>query len=60
MKTTATWLESRKEPRNQPEKRYDVTVDGREGLYGAHPPERRRELPASPYTWRQKGSDGAR
>ena len=29
---TTTWLEARKEPRNHPEKRYDVTVDGREGL----------------------------
>lgn len=32
MRMTATWLESRKEPRNRPRKRYDVTVDGREGL----------------------------
>lgn len=32
MKITATWLEARKEPRNRPEERYDVTVDGREGL----------------------------
>jgi integrase len=29
---TATWLESRKEPRNRPSQRYDETVDGREGL----------------------------
>jgi integrase len=32
MKMTATWLESRAEPRNRPPERYDVTVDGREGL----------------------------
>lgn len=32
MKITATWLEARKEPRNRPKERYDVTVDGREGL----------------------------
>jgi integrase len=32
MKMTATWLESRREPRNRPEERYDATVDGREGL----------------------------
>ena len=29
---TATWLESRREARNRPQERYDVTVDGREGL----------------------------
>lgn len=29
---TATWLESRRESRNRPAERYDVTVDGREGL----------------------------
>ena len=32
MKITTTWLEARSEPRNRPPKRYDVTVDGREGL----------------------------
>jgi integrase len=32
MKMTATWLESRREPRNRPSERYDATVDGREGL----------------------------
>jgi integrase len=32
MKVTTTWLESRRTPRNRPEKRYDETVDGREGL----------------------------
>src|ERR1700744_1252541 len=32
MKMTTTWLEARKESRNRPEERYDVTVDGREGL----------------------------
>lgn len=32
MKITTTWLDARKEPRNRPEGRYDVTVDGREGL----------------------------
>lgn len=32
MRMTATWLDSRKEPRNRPKKRYDVTIDGREGL----------------------------
>jgi integrase len=32
MKMTATWLESRRLPRNRPQKRYDETVDGREGL----------------------------
>jgi integrase len=32
MKMTVTWLESRKEPKNRPETRYDVTVDGRKGL----------------------------
>jgi integrase len=32
MKMTATWLESRREPRNRPQERYDETVDGREGL----------------------------
>ena len=32
MKVTHTWLESRREPRNRPQTRYDVTVDGREGL----------------------------
>jgi integrase len=32
MKMTATWLESRREPRNRPQQRYDETVDGREGL----------------------------
>ncbi len=32
MKMTATWLESRREARNRPRKRYDETVDGREGL----------------------------
>jgi integrase len=32
MKITTTWLEARREPRNRPTKRYDVTVDGREGL----------------------------
>jgi integrase len=32
MKMTATWLESRREPRNRPKERYDETVDGREGL----------------------------
>jgi integrase len=32
MKMTATWLESRKEPRNRPKERYDETIDGREGL----------------------------
>jgi integrase len=32
VKVTTTWLESRREPRNRPEERYDVTVDGREGL----------------------------
>src|SRR5271168_5186218 len=29
---TATWLESRQEPRNRPQERYDETVDGRVGL----------------------------
>jgi integrase len=32
MKITATWLDARREPRNRPKKRYDVTIDGREGL----------------------------
>ncbi|MBS0366709.1 MAG: tyrosine-type recombinase/integrase [Proteobacteria bacterium] len=32
MKITHTWLESRREPRNRPHERYDVTIDGREGL----------------------------
>lgn len=32
MKVTHTWLESRREPRNRPQERHDVTVDGREGL----------------------------
>jgi integrase len=32
MKITATWLEARREPKNRPTQRYDVTVDGREGL----------------------------
>jgi integrase len=32
MKMTAKWLESREKPRNRPKERYDVTVDGREGL----------------------------
>ncbi len=32
MKVTASWLEARREPKNRPEKRYDETVDGREGL----------------------------
>ena len=32
MKITTTWLEARREPRNRPAARYDVTVDGREGL----------------------------
>ena len=32
MKITTTWLEARSEPKNRPAKRYDVTVDGREGL----------------------------
>jgi integrase len=32
MKMPATWLESRREPRNRPQERYDETVDGREGL----------------------------
>jgi integrase len=32
VKITHTWLESRQEPRNRPHERYDVTVDGREGL----------------------------
>ena len=32
MKITTTWLEARKEARNRPKKRSDVTVDGREGL----------------------------
>ena len=32
MKITTTWLEARHEPKNRPERRYDVTVDGREGL----------------------------
>jgi integrase len=32
VKMTATWLESRRESRNRPKERYDVTVDGREGL----------------------------
>jgi integrase len=32
VKVTHTWLESRREPRNRPQERYDVTVDGREGL----------------------------
>ena len=32
MKVTTTWLDARKEPRNRPRKRQDVTVDGREGL----------------------------
>jgi len=29
---TTTWLESRQEARNRPQKRYDATIDGREGL----------------------------
>ena len=32
MKITTTWLEARREPKNRPTQRYDVTVDGREGL----------------------------
>jgi integrase len=32
MKITTTWLEARREARNRPKKRSDVTVDGREGL----------------------------
>ena len=32
MKITTTWLQTRKEPRNRPKKRYEETVDGREGL----------------------------
>lgn len=32
MKVTHTWLDSRREPRNRPQERYDVTIDGREGL----------------------------
>lgn len=32
MKLTSAWLEARKEARNRPKERYDVTVDGREGL----------------------------
>ncbi|MHB1870908.1 MAG: tyrosine-type recombinase/integrase [Steroidobacteraceae bacterium] len=32
MKITTTWLEARGEPKNRPTVRYDVTVDGREGL----------------------------
>jgi integrase len=32
MKMTVTWLESRREPRNRPQERYDETVNGREGL----------------------------
>ena len=32
MKITSTWLEARREPRNRPTQRRDVTVDGREGL----------------------------
>lgn len=32
MRITTTWLETRQEPRNRPENRYDKTVDGREGL----------------------------
>lgn len=32
MKVTTTWLDSRREPRNRPAERCDVTVDGREGL----------------------------
>jgi integrase len=32
MKMTVTWLESRKEPKNRRQGRYDVTVAGRKGL----------------------------
>lgn len=32
MKITTTWLLGRKEARNHPSKRYDATIDGREGL----------------------------
>jgi len=32
MRITASWLESRKLPKNRPQERYDVTVDGRKGL----------------------------
>jgi integrase len=32
MKITPTWLNNRQEPRYRPKERYDVTVDGREGL----------------------------
>lgn len=33
MKITATWLESRKHPRNRPSSRLEVAVDGHKGLY---------------------------
>lgn len=33
MKITATWLESRKHPRNRPSSRQEVAVDGHKGLY---------------------------
>ena len=55
MKVTTTWLESRREPRNRPKERYDVTVDGREGLMV-------RVFPsgAVSFRFRYTGSDGKR
>ena len=55
MKITATWLEARSEPKNRPQARYDVTVDGREGLMV-------RIFPsgAVSFRFRYTGPDGAR
>lgn len=55
MKITTTWLEARREPRNRPRERMDVTVDGREGLMV-------RIFPsgAVSFRFRYTGADGKR
>lgn len=50
---TTTWLEARKEPRNRPEMRYDVTVDGREGLMA-------RVFPSGAVTFRFRYTSGSK
>ncbi|MGH8226980.1 MAG: tyrosine-type recombinase/integrase [Steroidobacteraceae bacterium] len=55
MKITTTWLEARRESRNRPGKRYDVTVDGREGLMVRVSPSG-----AVSFRFRYSGLDGAR
>ena len=55
MKITTTWLNNRQEPRNRPKERYDVTIDGRDGLMV-------RVYPSgsSTFRFRYTGHDGAR